>query len=186
MELEKPNLLSPMAGLSLMAQLAEARNRNAAALQRLQLNLAEKDRQLQLQAANYQSLDNYRKAESVAAVARASVNDAKSQDTERHAQELIQFQSALNDIDAEPGTKDWRAKANIVRTQFPRLMASPDGKRLWGEAETNHRAASGEARQAVTDVTKDYFNNVKAVTGSMAFDPDQWGVAEEKGKMYRA
>src|SRR6516165_912288 len=72
-ELEEPSYITPAQGLAFLAQLAQMRSEQNAARQNLELklhdadlraqwSLAEKDRQLEAQERNYESLDRARQA----------------------------------------------------------------------------------------------------------------------------
>jgi hypothetical protein len=183
-----PNLQEPVIdyrGLNMIARLAELRNQNDERMRRLALQLAEKDRQLELQAMNYESLDRLRTAQAAKDEAQATRATTLADLQSEKAGSIIEWQKAVNAIDADPGTPEYRVQLNRVRNDFPRLMASEDGKRLLNEALDNHRQTAGEARNAWMSTAKDYITSVKAVTGSNSFRPDDWADAQEKGKKYR-
>lgn len=196
MELVPPTTISPIQGLTFLAGLAEARNRNQAALQRLELQLAEKDQiarlnsasqqsKLDMMSKNYDSLDAYRKIEGATSEARAANLASKADKAQEHAQDVVDAQNSINNIDAEPGTPEWRTKYNIAWSQFPRLKSTPDGKRMWQEGLDNHRTAAGETKEAHFRTIEDFRKNVHLTTGSEYFDPTHWGDAKESGYKYR-
>ena len=178
-------ILPALSAFVAMSQISNKRRQLEDQLTRMQFQDQQKQREMDIQSANYQSLDASRQIEASAAAARASTVVDKANQASDHAEEIVGLQNAINNIDAEPGTKDYMTQLNLVRPQYAKLLATPDGQRIWNQTFQTHKYTAGQMMQSQKAVASDYINQVKSEKLNPYWfeNPDQWAYIDQNGKM---
>lgn len=143
-----------------------------------------KQKQLDIQASNYASLDASRQSEAAAANVRANTMADKANKVTELSQRQIDFQDSLNQITADPGTTAYRTQLNIVRSQFPDVMATIGGKRIWDGTWNNHALISKETIMGHAVVVKDFDQQMRSEKLNPYYleNPNQWVYIDNSGK----
>jgi hypothetical protein len=146
-------------------------------LMKMQMQTQLGEQKLQVQAANYQSLD---------AARAAHVQDVttKAENISQHAQDAIDAQNAISNIDAEIGTKTWMQSMNIVHQQFPRYFGTPDGRAVYNQYFDTHKFTAQQMVQGQKAVATDYLKEMSAekLNPYWMENPDQWVGIDATGK----
>jgi hypothetical protein len=196
-ELEEPSYITPAQGLAFLAQLAQMRSEQNAARQNLELklhdadlraqwSLAEKDRQLEAQERNYESLDRARQAKADRDELTADLVQLKAQRESQRSEDLIAFNRGLQELDPQLGTNKWITNATMMKGRYANLMGSQEGVRLWNSYFNANKVAMTSGRQAEKDSAAVLEQLAFGKTGSHYFDPSEWGLDETTKKHYRA
>lgn len=96
---------------------------------------------------------------------------------------------ALSDIEDRAGTEAYKQKANLVRSAYADVFGTKQGETLWNQTMKTHEDAAKQYRQSRQDIITDFARNVKSLTNSNYFDPNEWGQTDEdkkNGVYYRA
>lgn len=180
------NLAAPfLSAFVAMAGVANKRRQLEDQLQKMALANQIAEQKLAIQGSTASSLISLHQAEANAANARASTVADKADKATDHANEIVEFQKAISGITAEPGTKDYMTQLNVVRSQYPRLLATPDGQRLWNDNFQTHKYTASQMVQGQKAVARDYLEQTKAegIKPIYLENPDQWAYIGKDGKM---
>lgn len=179
------NLAAPfLSAFMASAGIANKRRQLEDQLQKMALANQIAEQKLAIQGSTASSLISLHQAEANAANARASTVADKADKATDHANEIVEFQKAISGIDAEPGTKDYMTQLNVVRSQYPRLLATPDGQRLWNDNFQTHKYTAGQMFSSQKAVAADYLGQMKSekLNPYWLENPNQWDYVGPDGK----
>lgn len=122
----------------------------------IQDNLRERNMQLQ---------DKWHQVSADNATQRIGIEQARANLAEQKSGILsdrtLEFQKALSGIDAKPGTQAWQDKADLVKSDYPDVLPTTSGQRVWKDYFAEHKFTATTSRQATNDIFKRYDDNLK-------------------------
>jgi hypothetical protein len=192
--LQEPALLPPMAGLSLVAQLAQARQRNELALYQMAQDAALQQKKFEIdkekiiqekpvidaQTESYKAMANLHNAQ-----AKAYTNGVgnAAQRKQQTLKEVGDFTKELSTIQSPKGTTAWQHEADLIAAKYPDIAGTTEFARVWNSQLLEHNRAATQNRVTQNSIVNNYrkFLSDNGLSPYAFENPDMWG-NDPKGK----